>query len=76
MTAKTTNSIGLNRLDCQGQATVEFVLIGLVFLAVLVGLATLRRKIGEGLFIEHVVRCISHGIGPDIGGVIGDVLLY
>ena len=60
----------------KGQATLEYVLAGLILLAVLVGFATLQKRVGEGLFVEHALRSLSHAVGPNTGGVIGDVFLY
>jgi hypothetical protein len=60
----------------KGQATLEYLLVGLVILAVILGFAALQHRLGEGLFIQHAQQSLSHSIGPNSAGVIGDVFLY
>jgi hypothetical protein len=60
----------------KGQATLEYLLVGLVILAVILGFAAMQHRLGEGLFIQHAQQSLSHSIGPNPAGVIGDVFLY
>jgi|GEM_PF-1832811 len=62
--------------SCKGQATFEYALVSLVFIIVVTCFAVLQKRLGEGLFVDHAIRSISHGVGPNTAGVIGDVLLY
>lgn len=59
-----------------GQATVEYLIVGLVLLAMVLALGVLANRIGEGLFVEHATESASHSLGPNTMGAIGDVLLY
>ncbi len=63
-------------LDDRGQATVEYAIVGLVLLAVIMGLVAIADRLEEGLFVEHAADSASHSAGPNTMGVIGDVLLY
>ena len=74
--AKTANGLSRALGNQKGQATLEYVLVGIVILAVILGMAALQRRLSDGLFIEHAKNSLSHTIGPNTGGVIGDVLLY
>ena len=60
----------------KGQATLEYALTGLIMVSVICGFAILQSKLGEGLFLEHAIKSLSHAVRPDLAGVIGDVLLY
>jgi Flp pilus assembly pilin Flp len=70
------NKAGSILADDQGQATLEYALIGLVMINIIVALVTVQSVIGKGVFLEHVLNSVSHGLGLNTGGVIGDVLLY
>jgi hypothetical protein len=63
-------------LGTKGQATVEYLIVGLALLAVVVALGVLASRLQEGLFVEHAVESASHATGSNSLGVIGDVLLY
>ncbi|MCL2631558.1 MAG: hypothetical protein FWD45_00470 [Coriobacteriia bacterium] len=60
----------------RGQATVEYVLIGLIIIAMISAFAALQQKLGNGVFLKHALQSLSHSLGPNTAGVIGDVLLY
>ena len=59
-----------------GQATVEYLIVGLVLLAIVLALGVLANRLGDGLFVEHAAESASHSLGPNTMGAIGDVLLY
>jgi hypothetical protein len=63
-------------LNTFGQATVEYLIVGLVFVAVIVALGLLAQLLEDGLFVEHAARSASHAITGNTAGTVGDVLLY
>ncbi|MDR2586659.1 MAG: hypothetical protein LBC23_00175 [Coriobacteriales bacterium] len=63
-------------LNTKGQATVEYLIVGLALLAVVLALGVLAGRVQEGLFVKHAVESASHATGSNSLGVIGDVLLY
>ncbi|MCL2882862.1 MAG: hypothetical protein FWF30_00095 [Coriobacteriia bacterium] len=62
--------------DQNGQATVEYAIVGLILIAMIVALAAWQARIGDGTFIEHGIESASHALGQQVVGSIGDVLLY
>ena len=64
------------RLGTKGQATVEYLIVGLALLAIILALGALAGRLQEGLFVEHAIDSASHAIGGNTMGMIGDVLLY
>jgi len=65
-----------SRLNDKGQATVEYLIVGVLLMAILVGLGAIANRLQEGLFIEHAIQSASHAAGSNTMGTIGDVLLY
>ncbi|MDR3037654.1 MAG: hypothetical protein LBU31_04520 [Coriobacteriales bacterium] len=59
-----------------GQASVEYLIVGLALMAVIATLGLLGGKVGEGLFVEHAADSASHATTVNTAGVVGDVLLY
>jgi hypothetical protein len=63
-------------LDTSGQATVEYLIVGLVFIAVFSALGLLVQVLQDGLFTVHAAQSASHAITGNPAGTVGDVLLY
>ncbi|MDR2671939.1 MAG: hypothetical protein LBC35_01305 [Coriobacteriales bacterium] len=59
-----------------GQATVEYLIVGLALIALIAAIGLLAGRLGEGLFVEHAADSASHAITTNTAGSIGDVLLY
>jgi hypothetical protein len=59
-----------------GQATVEYVVVGVVLMIIIVVLGLLAGRIGDGLFTEHASRSASHSTQAPTAGAVGDVILY
>lgn len=67
----------LKRLLCdRGQATVEYLVIGLVVMIVAVALACLWHLASDGTFVQHASSSASHVVDSVDLGVIGDVFMY
>jgi hypothetical protein len=64
------------RLGHEGQATVEYLIVGTVLLVVILVLGVLANRLQEGLFVQHAVQSASHAASSNALGAIGDVLLY
>ena len=64
------------RSDNKGQATVEYLIVGLALLAIIIALGAIAGRLQEGLFVAHAIKSASHAAGPNTMGAIGDVLLY
>ncbi|MDR3315193.1 MAG: hypothetical protein LBS98_01705 [Coriobacteriales bacterium] len=62
--------------DTAGQATVEYLIIGLVLIAIITALGLFAGRVSDGLFVEHAATSASHGITQGVMGAMGDVLLY
>ncbi|MDR0308772.1 MAG: hypothetical protein LBH87_02450 [Coriobacteriales bacterium] len=62
--------------DCRGQVSVEYLIVGLILIAVIIGLGALLGRIEEGLIIRHAIESASHAFGSNTAGSIGDVLIY
>ena len=62
--------------DSSGQATVEYLIVGLALLAIITGLSVFGGRIQEGLFSEHATDSASHAITTNSAGSLGDFLLY
>ncbi|MDR2108983.1 MAG: hypothetical protein LBP28_05960 [Coriobacteriales bacterium] len=64
------------RLNNAGQASVEYLIVGLALIALIVAFATLANRLGEGLFSEHAAQSASHAMTENGAGTIGDIILY
>jgi len=62
--------------SCRGQATVEYLVVGLALLAIIAALGLAASRLGDGLFVEHALKSASHAVTENTAGSIGDVLLY
>lgn len=62
--------------DESGQATVEYLIVGLVLTAVISALGLLSGVVREGAFTEHAADSASHSLTTNTAGAAGDVLLY
>lgn len=60
----------------QGQATVEYLIVGLAILMIITALGVFSGRLGEGLFVEHAADSASHALTTNTAGSAGDVLLY
>ncbi|MCL2807713.1 MAG: hypothetical protein FWD27_06105 [Coriobacteriia bacterium] len=65
-----------NSRASEGQATVEYLVVGTVLIVVIVALAVLSGRLQEGLFVQHAADSASHAITTNTAGSMGDVLLY
>jgi uncharacterized protein (UPF0333 family) len=63
-------------LNTSGQATVEYLIVGLVIIVVIVVLSLLAQTLEDGLFVTHAAESASHAITGNTAGTVGDVLLY
>jgi hypothetical protein len=59
-----------------GQATVEYLVVGLVLSAVIVAFLVLTAFLQEGAIVSHAARSASHAMTENTAGTVGDVLLY
>ena len=59
-----------------GQATVEYLVVGLALIALITALGVFANRVEEGLFVEHTADSASHSLTTNSAGSIGDVLLY
>jgi hypothetical protein len=62
--------------NTRGQATVEYLIIGLALMVVIATLGLLAGRLGDGLFVSRAADGASHAVGGNIWGTVGDVLLY
>jgi Flp pilus assembly protein TadG len=62
--------------DTRGQATVEYVVVGVILLILVVALGSLARVVQAGVFVKHAGECASHVIAQSATGVVGDIFLY
>ncbi|MGN0035442.1 MAG: hypothetical protein ACI364_06915 [Coriobacteriales bacterium] len=59
-----------------GQATVEYLLVGLVLMASIVAGGLLWHVARDGAFVSHATTSASHATGATDLGAVGDVCLY
>lgn len=59
-----------------GQATVEYLVVGVALMIIIVALGALSGRLQEGLFVQHAADSASHAITTNTAGSTGDVLLY
>ena len=69
-------SVASQRLNDDGQATVEFALITVAFLALCAGIASLWRGVSGGAFSTHVLMAASHHAQLTLPGGLADIFLY
>ena len=60
--------IGRLRKDIRGQASVEYLLVGLALMIIVSVLALLVQAVSIGLFVEHASSGASHVIGSATAG--------
>lgn len=60
----------------RGQATVEYLIVGLAIIMIVTALGALSGRLGEGLFVQHAADSASHAFTANTAGSVGDVLLY
>lgn len=59
-----------------GQATVEYLIVGLALIAIITALGALSGRLEEGLFVQHAADSASHAFTTNTAGSAGDVLMY
>ena len=59
-----------------GQATFEFALVAVAFLAVAMGLMAVVRMVCDGTLVAHAVLEASHTLGQPNVGEFGDVIFF
>ncbi|MDR1358653.1 MAG: hypothetical protein LBJ48_04800 [Coriobacteriales bacterium] len=59
-----------------GQATVEYLIVGVALIAIIVALGVFSGRVQEGLFVQHAADSASHAFTVYTAGSAGDVLLY
>ncbi|MDR1422282.1 MAG: hypothetical protein LBI64_05390 [Coriobacteriales bacterium] len=64
------------RLGSEGQATVEYLIVGLALMVVIVVLGLLAERLKDGVFVDRAIEKASHAVGGNAWETIGDVLLY
>jgi len=62
--------------DCSAQATVEYLVVGMIMVVLIATLSVFGGRVQEGLFVQHAADSASHAITTNTAGSIGDVLLY
>jgi len=60
----------------RGQATVEYLVVGVALIIIIAALAALSGRVQEGLFVQHAADSASHAITTNTAGSAGDVMLY
>ncbi len=60
----------------RGQATVEYLVVGVALLIIIVALGVFVDRLQEGLFVQHAADSASHALTTNTAGSAGDVLLY
>jgi Flp pilus assembly pilin Flp len=63
-------------MDSSGQATVEYLIVGLILIVVITALGLLVQVLEDGIFVESAVQNASHAITGNTAGAAGDALLY
>jgi Flp pilus assembly pilin Flp len=63
-------------MDNRGQATAEYLIVGLILLVMILALGALAGRVQEGLFVQYATDNASHSVEEKFLGAIGDVLLY
>ncbi|MDR1089083.1 MAG: hypothetical protein LBL23_07425 [Coriobacteriales bacterium] len=61
---------------CSGQATVEYLVVGVALIVIIMALGALSGRVQEGLFVQHAADSASHAFTTNTAGSVGDVLLY
>jgi uncharacterized protein (UPF0333 family) len=62
--------------NSNGQATIEFALVGIILLVIIIALFLLATKMRDGIFVEHAIESASHAFTKNSGGAISDIILY
>ena len=60
----------------RGQATIEYLIVGVALIVIITGLGALSGRLQEGLFVQHAADSASHAITVNTAGSAGDILLY
>lgn len=60
----------------RGQATVEYLIVGVALLMIIVALGVFSNRLEEGLFVQHAADSASHALTTNTAGSAGDILLY
>ena len=60
----------------RGQATVEYLIVGLILIVIITSLSVFSGRVQEGLLTRHAADSASHAMTTNSAGTIGDVLLY
>ena len=67
---------GLTACDNRGQATVEYAIVFVAFLALVVALGALWDVLSGALVVQHALQSASHHLSGVAPGVIFDAFLY
>ena len=59
-----------------GQATIEYLIVGLALIIIIAALGVFSGRLQEGLLVQHAADSASHAITTNTAGSAGDVLLY
>lgn len=59
-----------------GQATVEYLIVGVILITIITAFSALSGRLQEGLFVQHAADSASHAITTNTAGFAGDVLLF
>ena len=62
--------------DCSAQATVEYLVVGLIMVVIIASLSVFGNRVQEGLFAQHAADSASHAMTKNAAGSTGDILLY
>ena len=60
----------------RGQATIEYLIVGVALIVIVTALSVLSGRLQEGLFVQHAADSASHAITVNTAGSAGDILLY
>ena len=64
------------RFAQRGQATVEYLIVGVALIIIITALGVLSGRLQAGLFVEHAADSASHALTVNAAGSAGDVLLF
>ena len=62
--------------DLHGQASVEYLLVGLVLIAIILAFSALCGKLADGTFSAHISESASHVLSNGALSTVGDIAYF
>ena len=62
--------------DRGGQATLEYLLVGIVLLAIVLAFGALCGRLADGTFSRHITDSASHSVSSDAVDSAGDIVFF